>query len=915
MATDPSDPHGPGAASPLLVLNTKLHAPAPRANRVHRQRLLDRLEAGSRSALALISAPAGFGKSTLVAEWLSRCGEPSAWLSLDAGDSDLRRFLSYLVAALDRPLPGVGRGVAAALATSRLPDLDVLLTPLLNELWDRPGCFLVLDDYHVIEAPEVHEALAFLLEHRPPGMCLVLATRVDPPLPLPRLRARNLLCELRAEDLRFTHEEAALFLRETMGLDVSPREIEALESRTEGWIAGLQMAALSLQGREDVSAFIAGFTGSHRFVLDYLSEEVLDRQPPERMEFLLRTSVLGRMSGPLCDAVTGRSDGQEILESLETANLFLIPLDERRGWYRYHHLFATLLQEELRRRSNAAELAGLHARAADWFAGRGLPDEAMEHAVAAGDWERAVRIVEAHAHPFIHRGELATVRRWFDPLPEEVYRRHPRLLITRALLCFAAFRFPEFAATVQELERACETSDDPVLPVGLDTMRALMLSGQGDHDGVVAFAGRALEGMPEQDDFGAGRGLLTLLLGMALGRTGQAERALEVLEESARRTTAVGNLVLAVLARANQGRIDTLAGRLRRARERYQQALDLFTAFGDTPLPAASQAWTGVAEVHLEQGELDEALEHALTATRLSRSGEVVGHHVQGLATLVRIRMARSEFDQARQVYDEIRTFILRTQTQTWDVLNESLCHRIDVRQAKRQGRRDLLSRVEHWAAERGLMDGWDDLRGRLMPDLPKDYAHLTVAHWLHACGRYREALRLLAALRTVAEEEGLGVSLVEIGVLEALVLRELGEPAFGPLEAALARAAPEGYVHVFVKEGEPLARLLDEYARARPGALDSPFGRRLSERLRGAVSSPAQRAAGAEEPLSERELEVLRYVAGGLSNAEAARRLYLSPFTVKKHLENIYGKLGVRNRTEAIAKVQALGLLAPPGA
>lgn len=915
MATDPTDLRGPGAASPLLVLNTKLHAPSPRANRVHRQRLLDRLEAGSRSVLALVSAPAGFGKSTLIGDWLSHRPQPSAWLSLDAGDSDLRRFLTYMVAALDRPLPGVGRGVAAALTAAHLPAPDVLLTPLLNELWDKPGCFLVLDDYHVIQAPEVHEALAFLLEHLPPEMHLILATRVDPPLPLPRLRARNLLCELRAEDLRFTHEEAALFLRETMGLDVAAHEIEALESRTEGWVAGLQMAALSLQGRDDVSAFIAGFTGSHRFVLDYLSEEVLDRQPPERMEFLLRTSILGRMSGPLCDAVTGGRDGQEILESLETANLFLIPLDDRRGWYRYHHLFASLLQGELRRRVSEADLADLHARAAGWFADHGLADEAMEHAVAAGDWERAVRIIEAHANPFIHRGELATVRRWFDPLPEECYRDHPRLLITSALLSFASFRFPEFAATVQELERACESSDDPALAVGLDTMRALMLSGQGDHAGVVAFAGRALERMPEEDDTGAGRGLLTLLLGMSLARVGQSARALEVLEESARLTTAVGNLVLAVLGYSNQGRIETLSGRLRRGLERYRQALDLFASFGDTPLPAASQAWSGVAEVHLEKEELEQALECVLTANRLSRSGEVVGHHVQGLAAMVRVRMARGEYDEARRVYEELLTFMRRTHTEVWDVLNESLCHRIDVRQAKREGRRDLLSKVQRWAEERGLMEGWDDLRSRLMPDLPKDYAHLTVAHWLHACGRYREMLRLLAALRQVAEEEGLGGSLIEIDLLEALALRELGEPgALAALERSLDRAEPEGWLHVFVKEGEPLARLLEEYGRERPGALDRPLVRRIRERA-GSPAPAAPRPHASEEPLSERELEVLRSVASGLSNAEAARRLYLSPFTVKKHLENIYGKLGVRNRTEAIAKVQALGLLAPPGA
>ena len=880
------------ANPPLLVLTTKLHAPAPRANRVHRQRLLDRLDAGSRSALALVSAPAGFGKSTLIGDWLSRRGQPSAWLSLDAADSDLRRFLSYLVAALESALPGVGRGMAAGLSANHLPEPDVLVTPLLNELWGKPECFLVLDDYHVIQADPVHAVLTFLLEHLPPEIHLVMTTRVDPPLPLPRLRARNLLCELRAEDLRFTHEEAALFLRETMGLDVSAREVEALESRTEGWVAGLQMAALSLRGRDDVTSFIAGFTGSHRFVLDYLTEEVLDRLSPERMDFLLRTSVLSRFCGRLCDAVTGRQDGQEILESLETANLFLIPLDDRRGWYRYHHLFAELLQDELRRRLDDAGIADLHARASDWFAAERLPEEAMEHAVAARDWERAVRIIEAHSDATLHRGELGTVGRWFGALPEECFRRHPRLLITRTTILFAAFRFPEFAASAQELERAAESSDDPVLRAGVDSMRALALAGQGDHDGVVLFATRALERLPA-DGHRAARALVALVLGMSLARTGQSERALEVLEEAAALTLADGNLVLHVVARANQGWIEALHGRLRRSLERCREALALF---GDVQLPAAGQALSIVADYHLERGELDLALEAALTSTRLSRSGEVMGHHLKGLATLIRVHMSRGEFDQARQVMDEIRGVIRRTQLHVWDILNESLALRIEVMQAKREGRPDLALPLLRWAEEKGLMEGWDDLRPRLMPDLPREFGHLTVAHGLHAAGRLRELLALLAGLRKVAEEEDWRRTLLEIDILEALA----GVP--GALERALAFAEPEGYLQVFLDEGAPMARLL-------AGAPGSPFVDRLRRSLGNKPPSVS------DEALSDRELEVLRAVAGGLSNAEAARRLYLSPFTVKKHLENIYGKLGVRNRTEAIARMQKLGLLLPPGA
>lgn len=898
MTSDPSDP--PGLPQPLL-LATKLHAPAPRADRVRRERLFDRLDC--RAALSLVSAPAGFGKSTLVSDWLRQRERPAAWVSLDPADSDLRRFLAYVIAALDRPLPGVGRGMAAALTASRLPDPETLLTPLVNELWGCGGCVLVLDDYHVIEAPEVHEALSFLLDHLPPGVSLVVATRADPPLPLPRLRARGLLCEIRAEDLRFTSAEAALFLRETMGLDVSPEEVEALESRTEGWIAGLQMAALSLRGRDDVSAFIAGFTGSHRFVLDYLTEEVLDRQPADRMDFLLATAILPRLSGPLCDVVTGRSDGQEVLESLETANLFLIPLDETRGWYRYHHLFASLLEGELRRRVPAAGIADLHCRASDWFAAHGLPDEAMDHAAAAGDWDRALEIFVAHGDATLHRGEVGMFARWLGLLPEDCFRRHPRLLIAKGIALFASFRLPEFAAVLTELERAEAGADDPELTAGLDALRALAFAGKADHEGVVAFASRALERLPASGPIASTRGLVALTLGMSLGRVGQSERALEVLAEAARLTLAAGNLVLAVIAITNQGGIEALHGRMGRALEHYRQALGLF---GGAPLPAAAQAWDGLAHVHLAKGELDAALEHAETATRLSRSGEVVGLHVHGLATLLLVHTARGDFDAARRTMDELRGFMLRTGIAVWDTLNESLAVRIDLAEARLENRPDLFARAERWAREGGLFEGWDQLRERLMPELPRDYAHLTLAHLLVAVGRSAEALELLAALRTIAEEEGWVLSQIEIALLEALARPEPPD-CFEPLARALALAAPEGYLQLFASEGEPLARLLAVYDRAHPGALETPFGRRLRSAL---GLSVAPSPVPAKEPLSDREIEVLRAVSTGLSNAEAARRLYLSPYTVKKHLENIYGKLGVRNRTEAIARLQGAGLL-----
>lgn len=905
------------APDSTLLLRTKLHAPAPRADRVHRQRLFERLDAGRRTAMSLVSAPAGFGKSTLISDWLLHRERPAAWLSLDPTDSDLRRFLSYLVAALERPLPGVGRGLLPALAAPRLPEEpEPLLAPLLNELWECSGCILVLDDYHVIEAEEVHGALGWLLERLPPEFHLVMTTRVDPPLHLPRLRARGLLSELRAEDLRFTCEEASAFLRETMGLDVTAAEVETLERRTEGWIAGLQMAALSLRGRDDVSAFLAGFTGSHRFVLDYLTEEVLDRLPPDRMDFLLRTSLLPRFSGPLCDAVTHRQDSQEILESLETANLFLIPLDDRRAWYRYHHLFASLLQDELRRRVDDGEIAGLHCRASDWFAERSLPDEAMEHAAAARDWERAAQIMLAHADGALHRGEINTVYRWFSEVPGEVYERHPHLLLGKALTLFASFRFPEFGVVLGEIERAAEGSDDPVLLAGRDAMHALALSGQAQHAAVVAYATRALERLPPDPTM---RGLVTVVLGISLGRVlGQSTRALEVLEEAAALNSAAGNLTLFVVARSHQGWGELLRGNLDRSLERYRQALSHFppgTGAAGPTLPGTSLAYDGFACVHLERGELDDALEQATLATRLSRAGDVAGNHVKNLATLTVVHTARGDLAAAREAATELERLMERTQMPVFRLVTESVGNRVDVVQGKRERRTDLLERAHRWAVEMGLFEDWDRLRERLMPELPRDYAHLSVAHLLVATGRRVEALDLLARLQEIAEEEGWGHSQIEIAILQALS----SDTPFEPLARALALAEPQGFLQMFVNEGEPMARLLVAYDRARPGALDTPLGRKLRDALALEAGAAPQRPgavpSSAAEALSDREVEVLRAVAGGLSNSEAGKKLYLSPFTVKKHLENIYGKLGVRNRTEAIGKAQALGWLERAGA
>lgn len=939
MATAPLQPtEEPSPVPPSApLLATKLHIPVARGHKVQRQRLFDRLDAGTRTALSLVAAPAGFGKSTLVSDWLHSRPRPAGWLSLEPSDNDLRRFLSYVAAALEHPLPGVSRGLTAALASSRLPDPEPLLTPLLNELWERPGCVLVLDDYHVIEAAEIHEALNFLVEHLPPEMHVLVASRSYPPLHLPRLRARGMLAELRAEDLRFSGEEATRFLRDSMGLEVSAADVEALERRTEGWIAGLQMAALSLRGRDEVGAFLAGFTGSHRFVLDYLTEEVLDQQSPDRLEFLLRTALLPRLCGELCDAVTGRTDSQDVLESLETANLFLIPLDDRRRWYRYHHLFASLLQEQLRHRMSDAELVRLHEQAADWFAAHQLPEEALAHASAAGCWERSAAILEAYADLYLSRGEIGTVARWFEGVPREEMRGRPRLLLSLAVILFSTMRWPEFNALLPELRAAVNAgcaaggAADPELSARLDTLIVFQLTGAGDFAGVIAHAKAALERIPEANP---SRGVVTGVLGMALARTCQSAAAMPVLEEAARLTFASGNLVAAVIARCNQGWLEATHGRLQASRERFEQALRMVASLGTPRLPAAAPAYSGLADVALERGDLEGAFEMATIAVELGKASEVTGQ-VRSLASLSRVQAARGELDEARRTLEHLTALIRMTGIELWHSVTRAVQARFDLLQAKREPRADLLAAIGRWAEKDGLLDGWDAVRERFLLDMPCDYAHLTAARWLIAAGQPERALELLAALEKVAVEEGWIRSRIDIALLEALAHQKRGqstgkrreppEEALDALTRALELAEPEGYVQAFVAEGEPFYRLLTALDEARPGAL---AGTRWSDRLDQAlgvqtrevalpvftpgasvqITGRAQQPPG--EPLSDRELEVLRAIASGLSNAEAARRLYLSPFTVKKHLENIYGKLGVHNRTEAIARAQGLRLI-----
>jgi LuxR family maltose regulon positive regulatory protein len=919
------------------LLATKLYIPAPRPNRVPRTRLTERMERGSAGPLTLVSAPAGFGKSTLLSEWAHSGNRQVAWVSLDEGENDPIRFLCYVATALQRLSPGLGEDALVALRQMQTPSMELLepvLTGLLNEVHALDqDVVLVLDDYHVIESrhviesphvvesPAVHQIVQFVLDRLPPRLHLVIATRIDPPLPLSRLRARGQLTEIRAQDLRFTPQEAADFLNHAMGLSLPASSVNALEERTEGWAVGLQMAALSLQGRADVRGFIQHFTGSHRYVLDYLTDEVLSRQPERLRDFLLRTAILNRLSGPLCDAVTGRQDGQAVLEELEAANLFLIPLDDTRTWYRYHHLFGTLLRHQLERKEGKAGTSGiniLHERASDWFAANGHPEDALEHALAAGAHDRAVELVSQHALPRLMRGDAGTVLRWIQSLPPEWVRSRPwlRLVYTWALM--ATFQVPAAEAQVRELERELEREPDPELVGHIETLRGLITRIGGDTEGALALYRRAEEHLPEDDLIS--RSILAMELGFTSMLAGDFAAAAEAFKKAEAASRGSEHTLVVLMAQGYQAEIKITQGKLREAVEIARRSLRLASEAvtpGEPVSPAASMAFAVLAEVEREWNDLGAAMEHAGRALELGRRGGLADGLLGGSLTQMRVLTAHGDFPGAFEALERAEEVVRRIGQPRWLEVIEAFRARLHLRRHRVQGDPGTLNAALRWARDSGVLAGWLERREvPMLEDFRPDVAALTLARVLRAEGNREEALVLLAELRSRSEAAGWYRTVIEACCIEASIRQEK-EDRDGALEAmrrALALAEPEGFVRIFTGEGPALAALVEPAA---PGTVSPDYTRRLltafgleaPEAAPAPPPSPSLQAPAADL-LSDREIEVLRLIATGLSNAETGRKLFIAPSTVKKHLENIYDKLGTRSRTQAIARAREIGVL-----
>ncbi len=912
-------------SAPLLT--TKITLPPLRPNLVTRPRLIERLEAGLQQGrcVTLVAAPAGYGKTTLIRSWIDPHASRTAWVALDADDSQPPRFWSYVIAALQTIEANLGRELQQTLQAMRfrstpLPaeddGIEAGLAALINDLALQPDrLILILDDYHLIDSSAIQQHLAFLIDHLPASLHLVFATRADPlDLPIARLRARQQLTELRADDLRFTPEEAAAFLNQAMGLSLTADDVAALEGRTEGWIAGLQLAALALQGtlslpgRSDVPGFLAAFTGTHRFVVDYLMEEVLRCQSNDVQEFLLRTSILDRLCGSLCEAVTQQPGGAEMLDRLANGNLFLMPLDDQRTWYRYHQLFVDLLRAHLAQ-TQADRLAHLHQRASAWYLDHEMYPEAVAHALASHDIDWAAEVIERAGIVWLLRSELITVMTWLKALPSEVVRSRPRLSITQAWVLLVSGQPQEVDACLLDIEHWLaqhrHDADAETIQARVVAVNAYRARVNGDFPRAIELSHQALEQLPPNDHL---RGLIGFNLGTTHANLGQLDEASRAYEESARFSEQAGDFELTLLALTSMAQVQEGRGQLHAAEQTCRQVLERAGREAAWS-PMVSFALIGLGGVLYEWNDLDAAESRLQRGLQLAQRGGNAELLVVGYTTRLWLRRAQGDRPgvvevlnallQITQRYHAPRLDELAACYQAWIALDEG-----DLRPAQ----------------------AWLDHTGRTDDD-PIDLAHLidytVLARVRLATHEPDRALRLLERLHQLAESAGHGRSVIEILILTARAWQAKGDhsQALEALRRAIELAEPEGYLRIFVDAGEPLPMLIAECGRRNKRRWSGTLNAYL-QKLLSALSLPADQSGATDSEirsphsefrtglLSERELEVLRLIAAGHSNAEIARQLIISLGTVKAHTSNIYRKLDVRGRAQAIVKAQELNLL-----
>ncbi len=903
------------------LLTTKLYIPPFREDGVPRPHLTDRLLAGTGRAgcFGLLSSPAGTGKTTLLSEFVSRIQQPVAWLSLDEGDNDLNRFWSYLVAAFQSDLDRFGGSVLELLRRSQQLPGDTLPTLLLNEIADREqSIVLILDDYHEIHSEYIHTGLQFLIDHLPQNLYIVISTRIDPPFPLARYRARNQMIELRNHDLRFSGEETTKFLHYTMGLEMPDEDAAALGERTEGWAAGLQLAGLSLQGQRDVHAFIQEFTGSTLYVAEYLLEEVLRRQTEGMRTFLVQTSILSQMNGSLCEAVTHCPDGQTMLQTLHRSNTFLIPLDRQGEWFRYHHLFADLLHSRLKQELSTDEIADLHSRAANWYDRNDLPSEAVRHALAAGDFEKAANLIDMYARSLIYSGQISVLRGWLEGLPDTLRNTQTKLRFYQFWIDALQGKADLSEPALQEMEVSLatlpSTPDNNRLRGELMSVicRAIALSGRTARG--IQLAREALALLPSDDYASLAR--TNSALAITLDLEGHTEEASPVYQRCFSQAAEAGEYRLLANTMMVKGLVQIHYGKLSEAEQTFREIIDLGERKNNSPPDRAvtnvdffpaGQGYLGLGNVHLEWNDLQTAETYLQRGIDLCHRGGLDGVFI-GRELLSRLRQARGDLvgaleeirhpEQGGPRVDDINIIIRR-------ILIEVDRENVDAAWELASPLAELLE---------------SDAATERIPLLFLERLQAAVARVYLSRGEFENALRMADKLQSTARPGNRIPRLIEADLIRALALLEQSDGKIIPgavkaLEHALELAEPQEYVLVF-KEAGPGVILLLRAVLDNPSASDTTraYAQNLFDDFSVMVDTSPVKAngevPGIVEQLTPREMEVLELLATGDTNQAIAEKLVITVRTVKKHASNIYGKLNVDNRTQAVARARDLGLL-----
>jgi LuxR family maltose regulon positive regulatory protein len=890
------------------LLATKLHIPQLQADIVPRPHLFERLEAGLARKLTLISAPTGFGKSTLVADWLAENGLRAAWLSLDQGDNDPVRFWAYLIAAIQTIYSEVGEEAWQIVDASRLRSIEPVAISLINDISQLPNdIILILDDYHVIQAEQIHTGLGYLLEHQPPNLHIVLITRVDPSISLARLRVHNQLIEIRAEDLQFSLEEATTLFNEKMGLNLKPEHIKALNTHTENWVVGLQLAALSLKGLSSYDTFIKDFTGGHQFILDYLTEEVLDTLPKSQREFLLRTSILDRFCGSLCQAVTGDPSSQQQLEEIRKRNLFLIPLDVEGRWYRYQHLFAEVLYALLER-DHPGEIGALHLKAAEWFDSEGYPGEAVDHALQSGDYIRARELVLRHWMPVLHRGEMATVLRWLDALPENGDKVDPYIPLARCWALFLSWQNSAIGSHLEQADLAYQRlvedgslagAQQNQVAAQLAMMRSVLARERGHHVESVAYAEEAADLIPQE--LLEGIGTAWNMLAAARAGAGDFDGAIEAYQRGIVLAYEEGNLVGAYGCIYGQAMYMLVQGRLKEADRLCRTAIDRAVREGHREFPAAGWLFITMARIMMERGDLDEAELNLREGLRIARPGGFNEAMRSGRYFRAHLAAARGDLESATEIFEDTTRLIQAMEEPylTGELNWHWAVHDLDTGDLK-AAREKLLILEEKCAATQhaNLLLWWRSLHPRL----------------LCAEERFEEALTALdesiAQVRTVNSNG----EMIRLLALKSVALDALGDkiPARTAIREAIGIGAAEGFIWRWLDAGPRIVPLLRDLRT------DQDTPQNFQSYLDSLLDACKDKFGQSETPphgvqsnlLTPRELEIMRLIRKGYSNPEIASKLVVTLNTVKKHTSNIYGKLGVSSRTQAIARARELNLL-----